>query len=52
MVLEVVKCGVIVIDNMSVFCMDENILFVVFEVNEVDLYEYNGIIVNFNCFII
>lgn len=50
--LEVVKCGVIVVDNISVFCMIENVLFVVFEVNENDLKEYNGIIVNLNCFII
>lgn len=51
-VFEVVKWGVVVVDNMSVFWMDLKILLVVFEVNFEVLKFYYGIVVNLNCLII
>ena len=46
---EAVKRGAIVVDNTSAFRMDENVPFVVPEVNEEDLRKHQGIIANPNC---
>lgn len=51
-VLIVVLKGCVVIDNLSVWCMEKDVFFVVLEVNLEDIKWYKGIIVNFNCLII
>ena len=44
-----VKNGCIVIDNSSVFRMDNSVPLVVPEVNSIDIVNHNGIIANPNC---